>query len=277
MNLFMQILASYFITVPLRDEMGVLLGTSTLPKLVGSSLLLSMVCQAATSSLLDTSSHASVTKSAALRTLFRRLAFCIFLFAFAVILTADVPHATYLNASNSMIRMGRGLRQAAEVSGGITGGIIPPPPPPLLPPHPPPLWEQAGVGTGVGTGAAAGVTHAQVHAHTQPPQRGDFSVVGGDFTLSQPRKVLFIMFYLWMGIQNLLAGSVMWARCADVFPAASAPRVFGVIAAAATFGQLLGAVIVQVLSRSVHGRMPACALLLSIIDEISRAQLRRIA
>lgn len=213
----LQILASYFITVPLRDEMGVLLGTATLPKLVGSSVLLSMVCQAATSSLLDTRNHASITKAAALRTLFRRLSLCIFVFAFAVLLTVDAPPTTYPDGSKNVLHMGRALYQAANDA------------------QPPPRPVQ------------------------DSPPGTQFSVVMGDSTLSQPRKILFIVFYLWMGIQNLLAGSVMWARCADVFPAASAPRVFGVIAAAATFGQLIGAIVVQLLSRSVSGRMPICA------------------
>jgi hypothetical protein len=217
-SVILQILASYFITVPLRDEMGVLLGTATLPKLVGSSVLLSMVCQAATSSLLDTRNHASITKAAALRTFFRRLSLCIFVFAAAVLLTIDLP-PTDSTGTQAIMHYSRALFQT-------TDSHLPPP------------------------------SESVAQNSTQGAQ---FSVAMGDATLSLPRKTLFIVFYLWMGIQNLLAGSVMWARCADVFPAASAPRVFGVIAAAATFGQLVGAVAVQLLSHSVSGKMPICA------------------
>lgn len=232
--LCVQIIASYFMTVPLRDEMGVLLGTSTLPKLVGSSVLLSMVCQAATSSLLDTRNHASITKAAALRTFFRRLSLCIFVFAIAVIITVDLPPTAYLDGSNSVMHMGRALFQTPDYQVTTTAEVPPPPPQPPENYTPPVVTEH------------------------------QFSVVSGDATLSQPRKILFIVFYLWMGIQNLLAGSVMWARCADVFSATSAPRVFGVIAAAATLGQLLGALVVQFLCRSVSGRMPICTPLSSL-------------
>jgi hypothetical protein len=66
-------------------------------------------------------------------------------------------------------------------------------------------------------------------------------------------RTLFIALYLWQGVQNLMAASVVWARCAEVFGAAS--HVFGVLAAAATSGQLAGAVVVQLLSTLQAGAM----------------------
>lgn len=220
----MQILASYFVAVPLRDEMGVLLGTSTLPKLVGSSVLVGIISQAATSSLLE---HASLSKPIALRRFFRYLSACIAVCAVALVVTFELPETAAL-MDWSAIRRSL-LQQSTDSS--VNGA-------PLLPPLPPPPPRFFG-------------SHG-------PPQR-QFSVSTGDLSLSTARRTLFIIFYLWMGIQNLLAGSVMWARCADVFSAASAQRVFGVLAAAATCGQLVGAVGVQLLCRSTSQNMPLCA------------------
>lgn len=219
----MQILASYFIAVPLRDEMGVLLGTSTLPKLVGSSVLVSIVSQAATSALLE---HAGLSKPIALQRFFRYLSAGIFVCAVGIVITFELPDTAALmdwSASH------RSLLQMTGTGADAPPLLSPPPPPPPLLPG----------------------TH-------QPPQRR-FTVSTGDGSLSTARRTLFIVFYLWMGLQNLLAGSVMWARCADIFSAASAQRVFGVLAAAATFGQLLGALGVQLLSRSTSQNMPLCA------------------
>eukprot|EP00892_Ulva_mutabilis_P011296 jgi/Ulvmu1/8539/UM044_0073.1 len=218
---FTCILASYFIAVPLRDEMGVLLGTSTLPKLVGSSVLFSIVSQAATSSLLE---QAGMSKPVAMRRFFQYLSACIFVFAVALIVTFELPDTAQLTAWSH----NRSLLAAVDA-----GSDVPVDPP--SPPQPPP---EAGT------------------AQDLSPPLHNFNVSTGDASLSTARRTLFIVFYLWTGVQNLLAGSVMWARCADVFSAASAQRVFGVLAAAATLGQLLGALGVQVLCRSTSQSMP---------------------
>ena len=91
---------------------------------------------------------------------------------------------------------------------------------------------------------------AHVHEVTLPPpmalpppldsRQATFSVSRGEQTLPLARRCLFVAFYLWMSTQNLVSASVLWARCADVFPGAAAERVFGVLAAAATVGQLAG-------------------------------------
>lgn len=201
--------------------MGVLLGTSTLPKLVGSSVLVSVVSQAATSSLLE---HAGMSKPVALRRFYQYLSACIFVFGFALIVTFEVPATSPIDWTTN-----RSLLHAIETDSDTP--VLMPPPPPTQPSTSP----------------------------DPDPSQLQFHVSTGDTSLTTARRALFIIFYLWMGLQNLLAGSVMWARCADVFSAASAQRVFGVLAAAATFGQLLGAVLVQLLCRSTSDSMPLCA------------------
>lgn len=58
--------------------------------------------------------------------------------------------------------------------------------------------------------------------------------------------VLYCGFYLWVGVQNVLSISTLWARCADVFPSDVARRLFGFIAAGSTLGQLNGSFIAKI-------------------------------
>jgi hypothetical protein len=78
-----------------------------------------------------------------------------------------------------------------------------------------------------------------------------------DARFDRTERVLYITLYLWQGIQNLIAASVVWARCAEVFGAST--RVFGVLAASATTGQLAGTMVVQALSTLQSGPMTASA------------------
>jgi hypothetical protein len=78
-----------------------------------------------------------------------------------------------------------------------------------------------------------------------------------DAKFDRTQRVLYITLYLWQGIQNLIAASVVWARCAEVFGAST--RVFGVLAASATTGQLAGTMVVQALSTLQSGPMSASA------------------
>lgn len=85
---------------------------------------------------------------------------------------------------------------------------------------------------------------------------GTFTVSGGEQTLSTFRRCLYVTFFLWMGTQNLISASVLWARCADIFQGAAAERVFGVLAAAATVGQLAGSSAVGLLCRNCGAGLP---------------------
>ena len=86
-----------------------------------------------------------------------------------------------------------------------------------------------------------------------------FEVGSGDASLGFGKRALYVAFYLWMSTQNLVSASVLWARCADVFANRGAERIFGVIAAAATAGQLLGSTTTALLCRSCGKSLPTGA------------------
>ena len=47
-------------------------------------------------------------------------------------------------------------------------------------------------------------------------------------------------FYIWLSVFNLIAISVVWSVCVDLFPMAQAKRVFALMAAGASLGGLVG-------------------------------------
>jgi len=55
-------------------------------------------------------------------------------------------------------------------------------------------------------------------------------------------------FYVWVTLQNVLATSIMWSRLADVFGPEAGARLFGVIGAGATAGQLVGSLCAGLIS-----------------------------
>lgn len=87
----------------------------------------------------------------------------------------------------------------------------------------------------------------------------DFTVAGGNAKLSTLKRALFILFYMWMSTQNLVCTSVLWARCAEVIAASEARRVFGILAAAATAGQLAGASTMSFICRRCGSSLPVGA------------------
>lgn len=46
-------------------------------------------------------------------------------------------------------------------------------------------------------------------------------------------------FYIWVTLMNVLATSTMWSRLADVFTSDAGARLFGLVGAGATMGQLV--------------------------------------
>ena len=73
-----QTLASYFLLIPLRDEIGILLGTNTLPKLFMASLLVTLIAQPLASTLVTSS---WLSRQASLRRFFRLVSGAIVVFA----------------------------------------------------------------------------------------------------------------------------------------------------------------------------------------------------
>ena len=98
------------------------------------------------------------------------------------------------------------------------------------------------------------------HDESDDGDTAGFTVADGDQALPLAKRTFFVIFYLWMGTHNLVCTSVLWARCSDIFPEAGARRVFGVLAAAATAGQLAGASVAGVLGRQFTTVLPVGAL-----------------
>lgn len=84
-------------------------------------------------------------------------------------------------------------------------------------------------------------------------------------SLKTIEMVLYCGFYLWVGVQNVLCISTLWARCADVFPSDAAKRLFGFISAGSTLGQLLGSLLAktQIQWISKNAQIPPFHLVLS--------------
>ena len=59
------------------------------------------------------------------------------------------------------------------------------------------------------------------------------------------------LFFIWASVFNLFVVSVFWALMVDVFNAEQGKRLFGVIAAGATLGSILGSALIALLARHV--------------------------
>ncbi len=83
-------------------------------------------------------------------------------------------------------------------------------------------------------------------------------------------------FYIWLSVFNLLAISLAWSLLADLFPSASAKRLFGLFAAGASAGglcgPLLGALLVAPLG---HAGLLLLSALLLLAATLAAALLRR--
>ena len=80
------------------------------------------------------------------------------------------------------------------------------------------------------------------------------------FGLAGPARAIWVgrLFFIWTSVFNLFVVSVFWALMVDVFDAEQGRRLFGVIAAGATVGALLGSSVTALLA----GRVGVPALLL---------------
>jgi hypothetical protein len=269
-----QIVASFFLLIPIRDEMSVQLGTSRLPALFGTSLLVSMLGQPVTSWVI-TSSSDSLTSG--IRRFFNIVAYVLTGFAVLVLLSHD-PSGTVLHAPGGKaalplpapghVQQATGVQQhmysmvaRSSTLKKVLSRLA--------------LYQEDEPNTGA-EDVQFGRSLLRVAHMSQPQQQlppvppvpieayhgtggGTFTVSGGEKTLSLARRSLFVAFYLWMSTQNLMSASVLWARCADVFPGDAAQRVFGVLAAAATAGQLAGSSSVAFFCRKCGKNFPAGA------------------
>lgn len=193
--------------IPLRDEISIQLGTNTLPRLFMASLLVTIVAQPVTSALV---SSPRLPRPTALRRFFRLVSAVLLTFALLFWLIRG-PVATLQPPSHRAL-------SAADLRVGAAANSSP--------------------------RAQLAADLVEDHQAARDPAATErlntFSVRSGEATLSPPERVLFIAFYLFMGVVNLVATSLIWARCSEVFEPGSAKRAYGLLAGGATVGQLLG-------------------------------------
>lgn len=74
--------------------------------------------------------------------------------------------------------------------------------------------------------------------------------VSGAARLSGAQAAVRVTFFLHVSLLNVISVSALWARSADVFSPEQAGRVFGLLGAGATLGQLLGSLAARTLARA---------------------------
>jgi hypothetical protein len=76
------------------------------------------------------------------------------------------------------------------------------------------------------------------------------SAAAGASQLTGAQAAVRVCFFLWVSLLNLVGVSTLWARSADVFSPESAGRLFGLLGAGATLGQLLGSLAAGAMARA---------------------------
>jgi len=97
------------------------------------------------------------------------------------------------------------------------------------------------------------------------------------FGVATPAQAIWVgrVFFIWASVFNLFVVSVFWALMVDVFDSEQGRRLFGVIAAGATVGSLLGSTITAVLARRVG--VPVLLLLSMALLEVAVFSVGRLA
>ena len=85
------------------------------------------------------------------------------------------------------------------------------------------------------------------------------AVIAWLLTLPIDPQLMAKVFYIWLSVFNLFVVSVFWSCMADVFNAASAKRLFGIIALGGTAGAVLGPNIAALLVKPLG--LPAMCLI----------------
>jgi len=175
-------LAGFFVIQPLRDEVAVSLGTSTLPFLFTVSLLVTAVVSPAASSY--TISFTPRKSGGAVHFIFR--------------LMAAVTVGFYLS-----YMVGEMLRRRSTMVAELTIETSP--------------------------------KHLLPQGQLQASERGRIQS-SADFAWK-------VGFFVWVNLQNVVATSTMWSRLADAFSSDSGARLFGLVGAGATLGQLVASAV----------------------------------
>ena len=97
------------------------------------------------------------------------------------------------------------------------------------------------------------------------------------FGVATPAQAIWVgrLFFIWVSVFNLFVVSMFWALMVDVFDAEQGRRLFGVIAAGATVGSLLGSTVTAALVRGVG--VPLLLLVSMALLEVAVFSVGRLA
>ncbi|KAG2497492.1 hypothetical protein HYH03_004644 [Edaphochlamys debaryana] len=183
------LLGSYFILLPLREDVALALGPSVLPSLFTASLVVTALAAPAVTTYVVNPRGGS--RAVGFGRLCRVMAGCLLVLCALLLATSPDPGAA--------ARLLRGLAQ-----GGGAGGWGP-------------WWGRGPAGAPVAPA---------------PP-------APGSGTMGWYGNAVRVCFYVYLSLQSLLSTSTLWAVCADTFTPATSTRVYGLLGAGATLGQLL--------------------------------------
>jgi AAA family ATP:ADP antiporter len=97
------------------------------------------------------------------------------------------------------------------------------------------------------------------------------------FGVVTPAQAIWVgrVFFVWCSVFNLFVISVFWALMVDVFDSEQGRRLFGVIAAGATVGSILGSTVTVTLAR--HVGVPLLLLVSAALLEVAVLSVGRLA
>jgi AAA family ATP:ADP antiporter len=97
------------------------------------------------------------------------------------------------------------------------------------------------------------------------------------FGVATPAQAIWVgrVFFVWSSVFNLFVISVFWALMVDVFDSEQGRRLFGVIAAGATVGSILGSTVTVTLAR--HVGVPLLLLVSTALLEVAVFSVGRLA
>jgi len=97
------------------------------------------------------------------------------------------------------------------------------------------------------------------------------------FGVATPAQAIWVgrVFFVWSSVFNLFVISVFWALMVDVFDSEQGRRLFGVIAAGATVGSILGSTVTVTLARQMG--VPLLLLVSTALLEVAVFSVGRLA
>eukprot|EP00887_Chlorella_sp_A99_P000869 scaffold5.g869.t1 len=227
------LLSGYFLLLPLRDEAGVSLGTDNLPRLFATSLVLTLIATPLATFFL--SRHH--IRERGVQQLYRFLSATVlaFFLLYMAAASASAAPGSLLATSATATAAAAEAASVAERDAAAS----------LLDRHHLHLLQS-------GAAAAFSEKEAGKGSATRGPPGVEAAATGapGKAALSPAGKAVRAAFFLWVSLLNMVALSMMWAKAADVFPPEAATRLFGLLGAGATLGQLVGSLAAVALARA---------------------------